>query len=160
MVSSRDLKAFEFFSGLNDSELEAISAICHERTLEAGTTCFTQGKTAKELHLLREGKVDLTIEHTEAPDIQINIHSAMPTEVFGWSVLVEPYIYTASAKCAERVEEIYLRGPDLQALLDQNPHMGYLLMKNLSAIVSLRLVAFRQTLSQALARDIRDDLGW
>ena len=160
MVSSRELKAFEFFSGLNDSELEAVSAICHERTLEAGTTCFTQGKAARELHLLREGKVDLTIEYTEAPDIRIRIHSAMPTEVFGWSVLVEPYIYTSSAKCAERVEEIYLRGPDLQALLDQNPRMGYMLMKNLSAIISSRLMAYRQTLSRALARDIRDDLEW
>jgi CRP-like cAMP-binding protein len=76
----------------------------------------------------------------------ITVHRAERGEVFGWSALVAPYIYTASAECVEAGEEIRLKGSELLTLFQQNPVIGYAIMENVSANISLRLTQTRQRL--------------
>lgn len=136
MVSVQVLKEFGVFEGLDDSQLVKIGEVCHERTLNEGASCFTQGTRATELHLCRSGKVYLL---AKVYDMEVTVHTVQSGEVFGWSALVAPYIYTASAKCAGKVEEIYMKGTDLLNLFEQDPLAGYIVMRNLSALVSSRL---------------------
>ena len=160
MTTIQDLKKFNLFHGLDDSELNRIAPLCQERSLKEGTFCFQQGTTASELHLCRNGKVDIVVKHFEAPTIYVKIHTAAGGEAFGWSALVEPYQYTASAICARNTEEIYLRRADLFKLFDQFPHTGYVFMKNLAALVGSRLTEFEKRLSKDVAMDMRDDYEW
>ncbi len=155
MISSQTLKVFGLFNGLDDSELAKIAEFCHERKRKAGTTCFIQGEKATDVHLCRSGKVDIIIQLYEPWGMEVKVHATMEGEVFGWSALIEPHTYTSSAKCAGRVEEVYIKGADLPDLFGQNPHMGYLVMRNLSAIISSRLTQDRQRLSRELSPDFQ-----
>ncbi len=83
--------------------------------------------------------------------MEVTVHTAKPGEVFGWSALVEPYIYTASAKCVGKVEEIYLKGQDLMGLFEQSPHTGCVVMRNLSSSISSRLTETRDKLTKSIA---------
>jgi len=160
MTNIQELKAFNLFDGLDDCELERIVPLCHERSLKKGAICCLQGTPAIDLHLCRSGQVDIVIKHFEAPTINVKIHSALKGEAFGWSALVEPYQYTASAICAEPSEEIYLRRVDLFNLFDQSPRMGYVFMKHLAALISSRLTEYSKRLSKENALDIRKDYEW
>ena len=160
MISGEILRGFELFDGLEDRELTAVAELCRERTLEKGVVCFAQGRKAKDLYLCRSGKVKLVAQHFEAPNIRINTHTAIQGEAFGWSALVEPCRYTSSAECAERTEVIYTRGADLLKLFNENPRTGYVVMRNLTTIVSARLMEIREKISRELAMDIRDDYEW
>ena len=60
-------------------------------------------------------------------------------EVFGWAALVPPHQRTATARCVEKASVICVDGKTLMGLLDKNDHMGYVVMKNLSGILSTRL---------------------
>ena len=155
MISSQALKEFGLFNGLDDSELAKIAEFCHERNRKAGTICFTQGKNATDVHLCRRGKVDIIIQLYEPSGVEVKVHTINEGEVFGWSALVEPRTYSSSAKCAGRVEEVYIKGSDLLDLFEQNLHMGYVVMRNLSAIISSRLTQDRQRLSKELSPDFQ-----
>ncbi len=154
MVSIKVLKRFEVFKGLDDKALAKIADICRERTLGEGHICFKQGNRAIELHLCCSGSVDISVWLREPWGIEVTVHRAKGGELFGWSALVEPYTYTASAKCVERTEEIYIKGSDLVDLFEPNPEMGYIVMKNVSAAVSSRLTETREKLSTEIAASI------
>ncbi len=160
MVTIHDLKVFNLFHGLNDDELNRIVPLCRERSLKEGAFCFKQGAPASEMHLCRSGKVNIVVKHFEAPTIYVKIHTASRGDAFGWSALVEPYQYTASAICEENTEEIYLRRVDLFKLFDPFPHIGYTFMKNLASLVSSRLTEYAERLSKDAALDMRDDYEW
>ncbi|UCC59595.1 MAG: cyclic nucleotide-binding domain-containing protein [Dehalococcoidia bacterium] len=160
MVDIQVLKEFNIFKDLEDSELERISELCNEKTLEEGSVCFTQNWRANDLHLCRTGQVNLVVKLFEPWSREVIIYKTGAGEVFGWSALVEPYIYTSSAKCIEETDEIYIKGSDLQQLFDQYPRIGYIIMRNLSAIISSRLTETRQKLSKEYARATHHDYEW
>ena len=152
MVTIADLKRFGVFKGLEDDEMAAIAELCRERTFGKGAVCFSQGKRAMELHLCRSGKVDIVVELSQpSGTTEIAVHTAMAGEVFGWSAVVEPHVYTASARCAEKTEDICIKGADLLKLFEQNTRIGYVVMRNLSSAVSSRLADIRRKLSMAMA---------
>jgi CRP-like cAMP-binding protein len=95
--------------------------------------------------------VNIVVKIHEPWGMDVTVQTAKAGEVFGWSVLVEPYIYTASAKCEGKVKEIYIKGSELRDLFEQNPHMGCILMNNLSASINSRLTETRKKLTKAIA---------
>ena len=157
MVSVQVLKEFSLFTGLDDSQLTRIAELCHERTLDKNALCFSQGKRAMELHLCRSGKVHIWVK---VFDMETVVHTGKAGEVFGWSALVEPYIYTASAKCVEKVDEIYIERPALINLFEREPVIGYIMMRNLSALVSSRLTETTDALAKEIAVTISRDREW
>lgn len=147
MVTASVLKGFEPLKGLDDGELAKIAELCGEVSLTKGQRIFAEGMRAKRLHLLRRGKVDVVIWVGEPWNKAVTVHQAQPGEFFGWSAVVAPYTYTASADCVEAGEEICIEGSKLLDLFDQNPRMAYAVMRNLSAQISTRLRETRQRLS-------------
>jgi CRP-like cAMP-binding protein len=155
MVKTDDLSKFRLFQGLDDGELGKITALCHERTLPEGTVCFTQGSKATDIHLCCKGQVDIAIQLPKPWDVRVTLHKVKSGEVFGWSALAEPPIYTASATCSETIDEIWIRGADLLNLFQQDSHIGYLVMKNLSTVISSRLREANQNISVEIANAIQ-----
>lgn len=151
MISLQILREFALFKGLDDNDLAQVAELCRQRVLSEGDLCFSQGRKASELHLCRSGTVNIIVRLNEPWSKEVVVHIASTGEVFGWSALVEPHIYTASAKCAGRVEELYIRGADLVKLFEPNPRVGYILMCNLGAVVSSRLTESREKLTREIA---------
>ncbi len=148
MVTIKDLKKFAVFKGLDDSELTAIAHLCRERRFGEGAVCFAQGKRAMELHLCRSGKVDIVVEIAgDSGEMEVIVHTSGPGEIFGWSAVVGPRRYTASARCVEKTEDITIKGSQLVELFEENCHIGYRVMKNLSSAVSSRLADTREKLT-------------
>jgi CRP-like cAMP-binding protein len=160
MTTIQELKTFQLFDGLSDDDLKRLVPLANERSHNKGTICFRQGTPASELHLCRSGQVDIVVQHFEAPTIYVKIDTLLKGQAFGWSALVVPYFYTASAICAEKTAEIYFRRDDLFKLFDQVPIIGYVFMKNLAAIVSSRITKYEKRLSKDIAIDERNDYEW
>lgn len=147
MVSLQDLRRFDIFNGLEDAELEEIAKLCREHVYEPESICFTEGGKAEDLYLLREGEVEIKIElrrpwrHTKS-----TVATIRPGRIFGWSALVEPGILTASARCTKRAQVITIKGADLIDLFEKKNRIGYVVMRNLSAVIGSRLTRARQRL--------------
>ena len=140
MVTIPDLKQFDLFVGLDDSELGLIAGLCSRRTCETAAEIFSPGAPAGDIFLL-EGKndaVQIEISVVENGPRTV-IHTLQKGEVFGWAALVPPHQRTATARCVENASLIAVDGKGLMALLEKNQHMGFVVMRNLSAILSTRL---------------------
>jgi CRP-like cAMP-binding protein len=101
MVTVEILKGFELFKGLAEDSLVKIAELCHSYAVREGDRIFAEGTKARDVHLCRSGKVDISIWVGQPWNRNIAVHRAGVGEVFGWSALAAPYIYTASAECAE-----------------------------------------------------------
>jgi CRP/FNR family transcriptional regulator, cyclic AMP receptor protein len=157
VITKQILKEFKIFKGLSDSELEKMTELCHERTLKKGALIFTQGTKSRELYLCRNGGAEITIQLFEPHGIEVAVHKLKPGEIYGWASLVKPHLFTASGKCTEKTEEIYIKATDLRRLFKENNHIGYVVMQNLAEVVSARLTEHMKKLAVEIAADIRKE---
>ena len=102
--------------------------------------------------------MEIVVQTYKPFNVKVKVHTAKAGEVFGWSALVKPYVYTASAECVEKVEEVYIKGSELMNLFEQNDHTGYVIMRNLSGHVSSRLTESREKLIKEIANSY--NLEW
>ncbi len=142
MISTQILKSFSVFGGLSETELTKIAKLSRERTYEDGSVIFTIGGSATDVYLLKTGKVDIQIEFKiYENEIRATVYTVGKGEIFGWSALVPPHRLTASARCQEKSDIIMINGKELMEFLEKDRRIGYVVMKNLSALISLRLAS-------------------
>ncbi|RMF32495.1 MAG: cyclic nucleotide-binding domain-containing protein [Chloroflexi bacterium] len=143
MVSPEILKRFPLCAGLDEEALRRLAAIAEEVSFPRGTLIFAEGEPADALYLLLDGWVDILINLDASGDRRGPVMILSPGELFGWSALVEPYIYTASALCAGPVSAIKFPGSALRRLCETDPRLGWVLITRVSRVIVSRLRATR-----------------
>ena len=145
----RNLRGYELFSALSDSELEKVAASVLEKEYEAGATIFHEGNNADELLVLQEGKVAVQMTLSRAqPGMsrRITVDLVTRNEVIGWSAIVEPCVYTLTAVCLQKVKAISVSGNKLRWLLRDDHEIGYEVLNELVKVIASRLQDTRQVL--------------
>ncbi len=149
MIAKQALRECPIFSALDDTALEEITSLAVEKQYEAGTTLFEEGDSAEELLVLQEGKVALQMILPKAlmqVSRRVTIDMVTRNEIVGWSAIVEPYIYALTAVCLQNVKALSISGNKLRWLLQDNPKIGYEVLKGLIKVVALRMDDTRQVL--------------
>lgn len=142
MISTEILQSFSLFSGLSQAELAGIAKLCRERTYESDSVIFTIGGSAADVYLLKTGKVNIQIEFKIYDyEIMTTVYTVGKGEIFGWSALVPPHRLTASARCEGRADVLMINGKELMEFLEKDRRIGYVVMNNLSALISSRLAS-------------------
>lgn len=142
MTAQKILRECEIFAALQNADLEKIAGFSLEKQYEAGTTILTEGDEAEELLLIQEGKVALQIVVPKSlthMGRRVTVEILGKNEILGWSALVEPYVNMSTAICLHRVEALSLNGTKLRWLLQDNPVIGYGILKQLIKLVVLKL---------------------
>jgi len=137
MVPVETLKKLDLFEGLDTDELNAITGLSDVEECGAGTMIFKENDEAKKLYVLLEGKVAIQFEVGRHQDA--NVHTVAPGQAFGWSALVQPYQFTASARCVTDSKVVTVDGYALKKLTDEDCHMGYIILEKLAEVISARL---------------------
>jgi CRP-like cAMP-binding protein len=117
VVTPETLTAFPFFADLSETELKSMSIIANKVSFQRRELIFREDDPAHTLYLLLDGWVDVVV-NTDAKGEQHELVTTLsPGDIFGWSALVDPYVYTGSAICASPVEAIEFKGADLLGML-------------------------------------------
>jgi CRP-like cAMP-binding protein len=69
---------------------------------------------------------------------------------FGWSGIVSPYHFTASARCETDCRVLAIPGQKLFEILKEDPESGFHVMCKISEMISSRLRSSRQVLLKSL----------
>lgn len=150
MKSRTALLNYDAFKGLADSELDEIAKLCAPVAYEAGTTICKEGEPVERLYVVEEGKVAVEMSipaEPKSPQRRVTVDIVTRGELLGWSALVEPYVFTMSAICLDRVRATAIDAAQLRNLLDREPQIGYKVMKSLVGVVSSRLELTRRVLT-------------
>jgi CRP/FNR family cyclic AMP-dependent transcriptional regulator len=131
------LRRSEIFESLTDDELAAIAKLAREETYEAGACIFTENEPAKNLYIVREGRIAILADIGRGR--QTVVDTVVKGGSFGWSALVPPYILTGTAKAVEKGKVIVIPSEGLQEICRNNCRACYTIMESLATVISGRL---------------------
>ena len=159
MVPYRLLQDFDLFENLDEDELKVVADLAHEENFEEGEVIFQEGTEARRVYLLLEGRVALRFRlPLKPPSRETTIDTMSKGEAFGWSALVRPHRLTATAICSEPAKCLAFEREDLQRLFEENNHIGYVIMVQLSAVIASRLRDVRLQLIRETGQSLM--YGW
>ncbi|GER80727.1 MAG: hypothetical protein JETCAE02_15350 [Anaerolineaceae bacterium] len=150
MITKESLADFELFKGVEMDALEEIAHLCEDVFVAKDGYVFREGETADKLHLLVQGSIALRVNLTSRPQaITVSIVSR-PHQTLGWSGIVAPHHYTASAYCEEDSHLIAIPADKFLQTLAARPEAGFKIMLRITEIISDRLRNSRQALLKTL----------
>ena len=150
MATNLSLSEFPLFRNLPEELLDKIAALCEETAFLQGETVFREGEDADKLHFLLEGDILLKVKLTSRPESITVSAVSQRYEGFGWSGIVPPYHYTASAVCEVDCKVLTIPGEGFMQLLKDNPAAGFIVMQRLAELIASRLRTSRQALLKTL----------
>ena len=133
MVPMERIRNVEIFQGLKDEELKIVSQFCQETRVSEEYTLCEEGARADKLFILEEGTVSIRLKEGATAEIQ------GPGRILGWSFLVPPNRYTASAVTVTPSRLLVIKGPDFYEMIHRESKTGLKIMDNLARVVSSRL---------------------
>jgi len=150
MVSVELLRRYKFFLRFNENQLKGIALISNLQSFGKGSLVVKENSDATHLFLLISGDINLVYSGAgEDSGGNVLVGSLAPGDVFGVSSLIEPYQFISSVKNVSDVEVISIDAYALRALAELDPHLGYTLMRQISACVLERLKFTQMELAQA-----------
>ena len=150
MTTRALLSEFTLFKDLPEELLDKVNTLCKEATFKAGDYIFREGDSADEMHFLVEGSVVLKVNLTSRPD-SITVSAVNKKyESFGWSGIVAPFHYTASAVCETDCSVVAIQGAGFMKLISDNPSSGFIVMQRITELIASRLRTSRQALLKTL----------
>jgi len=150
LATTLSLSEFPLFRNLPEELLDKLAALCEEAAFSQGSSVFREGEQADKLHFLLDGEIILKVQLTSRPEsITVSVVNQR-FESFGWSGIVPPYHYTASAICEEDSKVLTVSGDGFMKLLNEYPSAGFTVMQRLTEIIASRLRNSRQALLKTL----------
>jgi CRP-like cAMP-binding protein len=123
--------------------MNALSAISKTHTVQKGQWVYHKAESAEHIYLVEEGAIELVMP--VEPDIEIPVALIRPGNgCVGVAALLDPYIYTLSARCKEDSRLTVIVGADLLALFENDPEFGSTVMTNLAQRLLERLRETRE----------------
>ena len=103
---------------------------------------FHQGDPANNFYLIRSGTVSVEIPAITGPTLQIQ--SLGPDKILGWSWLIAPFRWNFQARVTEDAEIFAFDGAALRDRCEEDPRLGYELLKRFAGLMSERLESARR----------------
>ncbi len=141
----------QLFSGLSETELARIAARGEERVFQKGDVILSEGETSRELFIVGQGTVHVSVKSADAstPLAHLGVpltHPGVPLthlgagQVIGEMTLVDRGARSATVRAADGPTVLQvIPHAALRELCEQDNHIGFVVMRNLAAELSLRL---------------------
>lgn len=132
------LKVSELFKGASDAAIAKLDALARREEHEAGSRLYDMGDPADDVWILESGRVEFVIgreDRTSMAGFMLK-----KGEVFGWAALLEDHPKRiARAECLEKSSLLRLRGDEVLKVLADEPGSGFVVMKQLSTLITRHL---------------------
>jgi len=143
------------FKGVESGVIKEIEEICQEENYTKDTLLFKKDAKADCLYILAEGMVNLVIKNRGTLIYSLS----EPGDVFGWSSLVDPGIYTADGVCFTDVKALKIDREKLFRIFERHPDAGIKVLRQLGGIFAKRLSNAYRDLLSARGQDTTPSYG-
>lgn len=138
------------FAGLDERFAVQLAGCAATAGFRAGETIFREGTPADVFYVIRRGRVALELFVPSRG--ALTIETLEQGEVVGWSWLFPPYFWHFDARAVTAVRAVAVDGACLRGKCDDDPALGYELMRRFSAVLIERLQATRVRLLDLYGR--------
>jgi len=146
VVSGAFLKDVALFQGLTDEQIEKVAAICREETYQKGQVILQERSVGDEMYVITQGMVEILLEPGRVTPEALAAPEPTPIlslgkgQVFGEMGLVDQGARSATVRCvADDTRLLAIRRDDFMRLCEEDPRIGYVVMRNIAADLSFKL---------------------
>lgn len=143
------LQQVDIFEELTTDQLKLIDNISSEKVYHEGEIIFEENSPSREFYIIMDGEVQIQVDPDTIGDGRQDDYQPTTIAVlrrgqsFGEVAIVDPGLRSASARCgSESCKLIVIARKDFVKLLEDDCKMGYTVMRNFAADLSLKI---RQT---------------
>jgi CRP-like cAMP-binding protein len=147
MLLPEELQRIKVLQNLSMPYVNQIALMAQLNECQEGTVLFCEGQDSPFLYFVLSGCVDLEV--AEPGGESVEIYTAGPGELIGWSPLLGRQAMTATARAATRCRLVVLDVDRLVALCEDNPRFGLAFLRQIALTVSERLAHTRRCLAPA-----------
>ena len=122
------LSSCYLFKGLSESQLLRLEVITKEKQVKEGHFLMHEGQKGEALFVLKEGAVELLTTVNDDFELPIAILRT-PGDCTGTSSLLEPYLYSLSARCVKNSVIVIIQQADLKYMMQKDHELGCAIMK-------------------------------
>jgi len=142
------LQQVDIFEDLSPEQLGFVDKICIEKNYNQSELIFEENSPSREFYIIVDGEVEIQVDPDTIGD---GSNSYQPTTIatlrrgqsFGEVAIIDPGVRSASAKCgSETCRLLMINREDFLLLLEDDYKMGFIVMRNFAADLSLKI---RQT---------------
>lgn len=138
------LKQADIFYQFTQTQLELVANICQEKTFFSGETIFEENSANKELYVIVQGEVNILINpglvSADVDKQKAPIATLRRGQSFGEIALVDEGLRSATAQAKSTETRLLVIPRDkLIMLCETYPQLGYRLMYNLAADLSMKI---------------------
>ncbi len=150
------LKRTDIFYDLSPDQLEMVSELCDEAHYRTGEMIFAEQSSSDELYIVARGEVEILVDPSiiDARPMQsrpVTIATMRAGQIFGEIALVDQGLRSAGARsAAENTRLLIIPRSKLLNLCDNNPELGYKVMRNLAADLALKMRGADLTIREQL----------
>ena len=145
------LTSHPFFAGLDAGLVRTLERCSHNVHVPVGEHLFRTGEEADRFLVLRGGRVALEVP---GPGRAAQVVSTVEAgEVVGWSWFVPPYQWFFDARAVTEVSAVSVDATCLRERCEDDPALGYLLMKRIAEVLYQRLQSTRLRLLDLYGAD-------
>jgi CRP-like cAMP-binding protein len=143
------LEQVDIFEDLNPDQLKLIDDICDKKTYTQDEVIFEENSLSREFYIIMDGEVEVQVDPDTIGDGKTNAYQPTTIAVlrrgqsFGEIAIVDPGVRSASTKCgSDTCSLLVIDRKKFIKLLEDDYKMGYIVMRNFAADLSLKI---RQT---------------
>lgn len=141
------LRSLSAFNGLGDGELGKMARLFARKLYRTNETIFRQGDSGDTAYIVVRGCVDILLPEKARP-----VASLESGAIFGELAFLDGAPRTATAVAIEPTILLAIHRPAFSVLIQSEPHLGMVMMRNMALELSGRLRKTDLALSEAAKR--------
>lgn len=138
------LRGLPIFEGLGDGELRKIARLFTQKLFRPGESIFKRGDSGDEAFIVMRGQVDIKLDESGNP-----IASIASGKVFGELAFLDGAPRNAFAVASQASILLVVHRSALNELIQREPHLGMVVMRNMAMDLSNKLRAANTALAAA-----------
>lgn len=138
------LRGLPFFEGLGDGELRKIARLFTQKLFRAGEKIFDRGDSGNEAYVVMRGQIDIQLDQNSKPIAQFG-----NGQIFGELAFLDGTARAAMAIASQPSILLVIQRSAFNALVQREPHLGMVVMRNIALELSNRLRKANQAIAQS-----------
>ena len=133
------LRFIEAFQGLDEKHLSMLTGICREISFSKGSTILDESGEGRDLYAVLEGRIEVRMEKVSIKHGSERLTRLNEGEIFGEMAFVSSMKRSALVRAVSDTKILVFDGPELWKLIEREPYLGYIMMRNIARIICQRL---------------------
>jgi hypothetical protein len=128
------LRGLPIFNGLGDGELCKMARLFEQKLYRANEMVFNKGDSSNEAYIVMRGQIDICLEENAKP-----VASIVNGAITGEQAFLDSVPRNAIGIAAQPSILLVMQRPAFNALIQSEPHLGMVVMRNIAIEVSSKL---------------------